>query len=56
LTGRWYRNKVRRNGRLKGKAIVALMRKLALSLWYVAGGETFDSGKLFDARSIEGAH
>jgi transposase len=56
LIGRWYRNKVRRNGRLKGKAIVALMRKLALSLWHVARGEGFDSGKLFDARSIEAVH
>jgi len=48
----WYRNKVRRDGRLKGKAIVAIMRKLALALWHIARGEAFDSRKLFDTRSL----
>jgi len=28
------------------------MRKLALSLWYVARGETFDSRKRFDTRAL----
>jgi len=28
------------------------MRKLALSLWYVARGEAFDSRKLFDSRTL----
>ena len=49
----WYRNKVRRDGRLKGKAIIAVMRKLALSLWYVARGNVFDSRKLFNVRAME---
>jgi transposase len=48
----WYRSKVRRDGRLKGKAIVAIMRKLALALWHIARGEAFDSRKLFDARGL----
>ncbi|MCP3886700.1 MAG: IS110 family transposase [Propionibacteriaceae bacterium] len=48
----WYRNKVRRDGDRKGKAIVAVMRKLALSLWYVARGEVFDSRKLFNVRAF----
>ena len=48
----WYHNKVRRDGRLKAKAIIAIMRKLALALWYVARGEAFDSRKLFDARAL----
>jgi transposase len=48
----WYRNKVRRDGGRKGKAIVAVMRKLALSLWYVARGEGFDSRKLFNVRAF----
>jgi len=48
----WYRDKVRRDGHLKGKAIVAIMRKLALALWHIARGEAFDSRKLFDARSL----
>lgn len=48
----WYQHKVKRDGGLKRKAIVALMRKLALSLWHVARGEVFDSRKLFNARAL----
>ena len=54
VIARWYRNKVRRDGDLKGKAIVAVMRKLALSLWYVARGERFDSRKLFNLNTLGG--
>ncbi len=53
VIARWYGNKVRRDGQLKGKAIVAVMRKLALSLWYVARGDVFDSRKLFNVRTME---
>jgi len=56
LIAQWYRNKVRRDGRLKGKAIVAITRKLALSLRHVARGEVFDSSKLFNERSLGIAH
>jgi transposase len=52
----WYRNKVRRDGDRKGKAIVGVMRKLALALWYVARGDRFDSRKLFNLRSLARAH
>ena len=48
----WYESKVKRDGGCKGKAITALMRKLALSLWYVARGEIFDSRKLFNTRAL----
>ena len=48
----WYQHKVKRDGGLKRKAIVALMRKLAMALWHVARGETFDSRKLFNARTL----
>jgi transposase len=48
----WYQRKVKRDGGLKGKAIIAVMRKLALSLWYVARGEAFDSRKLFNTRAL----
>jgi transposase len=48
----WYQTKIKRDGGLKGKAIIAVMRKLALSLWYVARGEAFDSRKLFNARAL----
>jgi len=33
-------------------AIVAIMRKLVLALWYVARGEVFDSRKLFNTRTL----
>jgi transposase len=52
VIARWYRNKVRRDGNRKGKAIVAVMRKLALALWYVARGDVFDSRKLFNVRAF----
>jgi transposase len=48
----WYQHKVKRDGGLKRKAIVALMRKLAMALWYVARGEVFDSRKLFNPRTL----
>ncbi len=49
----WYAKKVRRQGgQAKAKAIVALMRKLVLALWYVARGEDFDAAKLFDTRRL----
>ena len=45
----WYEQKVQRDGgKVKGKALVALMRKLLRGLWWVARGEAFDSRKLFD--------
>jgi transposase len=48
----WYEKKVKRDGGLKSKAVTAVMRKLALSLWHVARGESFDSRKLFDTRAL----
>ena len=48
----WYQHKVKRDGGLKGKALTALMRKLALALWHVARGEHFDSCKLFNAQAL----
>ncbi len=48
----WYQHKVKRDGGLKCKAIVALMRKLAMALWYVARGEAFDSRKLFNVQAL----
>ena len=49
LIAQWYGNKVRRGGHLKGKAIVALMRKLAKGLWHQGRGEPFVIDKLFAA-------
>ena len=48
----WYQRKVKRDGGHKGKAIVALMRKIARALWHVARGQPFDSRKLFDVRAL----
>ncbi len=48
----WYQRKVARDGGHKGKAIVALMRKLAKALWYVAQGVAFDSAKLFNRKAL----
>lgn len=47
----WYQRKVARDGGCKGKAIVAIMRKLAKALWYVAQGVAFDSRKLFNPKA-----
>ena len=49
----WYAKKVKRQGgQARSKAVVAVMRKLMLALWYVARGEAFDSTKLFDTRRL----
>lgn len=51
----WYAKKVaRQGGTAKNKALVAIMRKLAMAVWHVvAKGETFDSYKLFDAKRLK---
>ncbi len=48
----WYQRKVVRDGGHKGKAIVAIMRKLVKALWYVAQGTAFDSRKLFNIKAL----
>lgn len=49
----WYERKIARDGGVKMKALVALMRKLVGALWHVARGEAFDSRKLFDVRRLK---
>lgn len=50
LARRWYEAKVARDGGLKMKALIALMRKLAKGLWAASRrGEAFDSARLFGA-------
>lgn len=44
----WYAKKVARDGGIKMKAIIAIMRKLVKALWYVARGNKFDTSKMFD--------
>jgi transposase len=49
----WHLKKVQRlGGRTKTKSVVALMRKLAMALWHVAQGSTFDSELLFDVQRL----
>lgn len=49
----WYAKKVKRQGgQVRGKAVVAVMRKLVLGLWHVARGQEFDATKLFDTRRL----
>jgi len=50
---KWYQQKlIRDGGKLKMKAIIALMRKLAVALWHVGQGKTFDSTLLFDTKKL----
>ena len=50
----WYEAKVQRDGgKLKMKAVIAVMRKLARALWWVGRGEAFDAHKLFDSRRLQ---
>lgn len=45
----WYERKLARDGgRRKGRAVVAIMRKIVKGLWHVARGQVFDSRKLFN--------
>ena len=49
----WYLKKVQRDGgRVRMKAIGAVMRKLTKALWHVGHGEIFDPSKLFDSRRL----
>ena len=53
----WYEHKVRNDGgKIKRKALIALMRKLLRGLWWVARGHTFDSEKLFDVQRLQGSN
>lgn len=48
----WYQKKIARDGGIKMKALIAIMRKLAAAMWHVARGAEFDSTKLFDVRRL----
>jgi len=50
----WYDKKVARDGgKVKMKAVVAIMRKLVKGLWHVARGKTFDASLLFDTSGLD---
>jgi transposase len=48
----WYHKKIIRDGGLKMKALVAIMRKLAGALWHVGKGAKFDASLLFDTSRL----
>ena len=49
----WYGKKVARDGgRMKNRAVIAVVRKLVKGLWHVARGEPFDSRLLFDTSKL----
>ncbi len=52
LVRAWYAKRLRRNGGVKLKGVVAVMRKLARALWHVARGRAFDSSLLIDASKL----
>jgi transposase len=50
---RWYQRKKARDANAAKRAVVAVMRKLALALYQVgACGETFQAGRLFPGRDV----
>ena len=53
VAGAWYDHKVRHNGGVKIKAVIALMRKLLAALYHVARGVPYDAHKLFDCRRLQ---
>lgn len=44
----WYARKVARDGGVKMRALIAIMRKYLAAMWHVGRGEVFDSTKLYD--------
>ena len=48
----WYNKKIIRDGGIKMKALVAIMRKLAGALWHVGRGAEFDASLLFDTSRL----
>jgi hypothetical protein len=49
---RWYEAKVARDGDVKIKAVVAIMRKLAKGLWHVGQEATFNPERLFNFKLL----
>lgn len=52
LARAWYEERTAYKGKIKVKAVVAVMRKLARGVFHVARGHAFDSNKLFDAKRL----
>jgi transposase len=48
----WYERKIARDGGLRAKAVMALMRKYAQALFHMARGGPLESGRLFDTERL----
>jgi transposase len=48
----WYEQKKNKDQQRGGKGVVGVMRKLALAIYAVANGATFDAGRLFPGRNM----
>ena len=53
LVRAWYEARAGYKAGHKLKAVIAVMRKLARAIVYLARGDTFDAAKLFDRRRLE---
>jgi len=49
----WYQERLRRNGKVRLKALVAVMRKLIRALYHIGRGAVYDPHKLFDVSRLE---
>ena len=49
VVARWYDGK--KDEQAKLKAVIAVVRKLAMALWHVARGQKFDAGRLLTAKA-----
>jgi len=49
----WYQERLRRNGKVRLKALVAVMRKLIRALYHIGRGAVYDPHKLFDVSRLD---
>ena len=52
-TRAWYQERLRRNGGVRLKGLVAVMRKLIRALYHIGRGAVYDPRKLFDVSRLE---
>jgi len=52
-TQAWYQERLRRNGGVRLKGLVAVMRKLIGAIYHIGRGDAYDPRKLFDASRLD---
>ena len=52
IAAAWYQGRKAYTEEAKGRAVVALMRKLVRGLWHVSRGDCYDPERLFDVRRL----